>query len=237
MLEKYVGIGDKIELRLRQGILTKDEEKEQKVYFSKVNQLLDEDKVEILMPIEQSRLVLLPRNVLFVMIIYTSKGLYQCEVKMTERYKSGNVLLQVVELTSPLKKYQRREFYRYGCNIPVVTRSLSEEEKEMLVWDETVEGTEGWTLDIGGGGVRFRTGEKYEVHELILCSMNLELKVGVKKIEALGRVLSVKPVKNADTDTFEVRIQFKKISNRDREMIIQYIFEDERKRRKHDSGF
>lgn len=234
MLEKYIGIGNKVELTLRHGILTKEEEKEQKIYITKVNQLLDEDKMEILMPIEKSTLVLLPRNEIFTMVVYTTKGLYQCDVKITDRYKSGNVMLQAVELITPLKRYQRREFYRYNCTLPVYTRALSEEEKEMLVWDETIERKEGWTLDIGGGGIRFRSEEKYQPHELILCIIHLEIKGEMREVETLGKILSLKPVK--DTDAYEMRVQFKKISHRDRESVIQYIFEDERKRRKHDNG-
>lgn len=235
MLEKYVRVGDKVELRLRHGILTEEEEKALKIYLSKINMILDEDKVEILMPIEQSRLVLLPRNVIFVMVVYTSNGLYQCDVKMTERYKSGNIALQVVELISPLKRFQRREYYRYSCNIPVLSRNLTEEEQEMFVLDETLEKADGWALDIGGGGVRFCTEQKYVPRELVVCELQLEVKDSVKSIETIGRVLSVKPIK--DSGTFETRVQFKRISNKDRETIIQYIFEDERKRRKLDNGF
>lgn len=234
MLEKYVGIGNKVELQVRHGILTEEEEKALKIYVSKINQVLDEDKIEILMPIEQSHLVLLPRNEIFTMVIYTKKGLYQCDVKIQDRYKNGNVMLQSVELISPLKRYQRREFYRYNCNIPVFTRSLSDEEKEMLVWDETIERTEGWTQDIGGGGIRFRTVDKYELHELILCILHIELKEEARDVEAIGKVLAIKPVK--DSELYEMRLQFKRISHRDREWIIHYIFEDERKRRKRDNG-
>ena len=65
-------------------------------------------------------------------------------------------------------------------------------------------------------------------------NLKLEIKNSVKEIQALGKILSVRPVK--DSDLFEVRVQFEKISNTAREQIIQYIFEDERKRRKKNSG-
>ena len=85
MLEKYVNDGDKVEIRPIQRASLKEEQPEQRVFLSKVNQILGEDKLEILMPLEQSRMVLLPRNIVLNMVIYTANGLFQCEVKATDR--------------------------------------------------------------------------------------------------------------------------------------------------------
>ena len=236
MIEKYLSPGDKVEIRFAQRTAITDEntERKYKIYLSKISQMLDEDQIEILMPIEQSRMVLLPRNAIGLLVVYTSNGLYQCEVKVAERYKKDNIYLQVLELVSGIKKYQRREFYRYNCTIPVFSRSLTEEEQKNMVWDETQKGIEGSTLDIGGGGIRYMVSEQMTSGESVICYLKLEIKNTMKEIQALGKILSVKPVK--DSNLFEVRVQFEKISNAAREQIIQYIFEDERKRRKKNSG-
>lgn len=235
MLDKYVKVGDKVEIRpLHRASLTEGETQEEKIYLSKINQILSDDKLEILMPIEQSRIILLPRSIALNLVIYTSNGLYQCEVKATERYKTGNIFLQMLELTGPIKRYQRREFYRYSCTVPVFGRSLSEEEEENLIWDDTVPGVEGTSFDIGGGGVRFRIGQNFKKGEIILCILHLDVKGVTREIQTLGKVLSVNEIKNSND--FEVRVQFERITHKDRELIIQYIFEDERKRRKHDNG-
>lgn len=236
MIEKYLSPGDKVEIRFAQRIALTDEntERKYKTYLSKINQMLDEDQIEILMPIEQSRMVLLPRNAMGTLVIYTSNGLFQCEVKVADRYKKDNIYLQVLELISGIKKYQRREYYRYSCTVPVFSRCLSEEEQKTMVWDETQKGIEGSTLDIGGGGVRYLVSEQMTSGEMVICYLELEIKNTVKEIQALGKILSVRPVK--DSNLFEIRVQFEKISNAAREQIIQYIFEDERKRRKKSSG-
>lgn len=236
MIEKYLTPGDKVEIRFAQRMAITDDsiERKYKTYLSKINQMLDEDQIEVLMPIEQSRMVLLPKNAVGTMVIYTSNGLFQCEVKVTERYKKDNIYLQVLELMSGVKKYQRREFYRYSCTVPIFCRALTEEEERSLVWDETQKGIEGSTLDIGGGGVRYLVSEQMTSNQMVVCFLELEIKNAVKEIQALGRILSVRPVK--DSDMFEVRVQFEKISNAAREQIIQYIFEDERKRRKKSNG-
>lgn len=230
MLGKYVEVGSRVELRP----IRKDSNIE-KTHISKVNQVLGSDKLEILMPIEDSKIVLLARNILYDLYIYSSGGLFQCKVKAGERYKSGNIYLQQLVVLSQIKKCQRREFYRYECAIPISSRHLYEEEKKSLVWNEMVPGVEGETLDIGGGGVRFKTKESYEPGEMMVCILKLPINEGEKEIQTLGKVLSVKSVEF--TKYFEVRVQFEKISNKARENIIQYIFEDERKRRKKNSGF
>ena len=236
MIEKYLSPGDKVEIRFAQRMAITDEntERKYKTYLSKINQMLDEDQIEILMPIEQSRMVLLPRNAMGTLVIYTSNGLFQCEVKVADRYKKDNIYLQVLELISGIKKYQRREYYRYSCTVPVFSRCLTEEEQRTMVWDESQKGIEGSTLDIGGGGVRYLVSEQMTSGEMVICYLELEIKNTVKEIQALGKILSVRPVK--DSNLFEVRVQFEKISNAAREQIIQYIFEDERKRRKKSNG-
>ena len=109
-----------------------------------------------------------------------------------------------------------------------------EEEKDNMVWDDSLPCIEGTSFDIGGGGVRFRVDKSYEAKEMILCVLHLEIKGNVRNIEAMGKVLSTSQIKNSES--YEVRVQFEKISNRDRELIIQYIFEDERRRRRQESG-
>ena len=70
MLEKYVKDGDKVELRQIQRVSMRSEEQpEQRIYISKINQILGDDKVEIMMPLEQSRMVLLSRNIVLNMVI------------------------------------------------------------------------------------------------------------------------------------------------------------------------
>ncbi len=234
MVEKYLSPGDKVELKPRRRIDAKDGE-ESKVYISKVNQVLDEDRLEIMMPMEQQKMVLLPRNARFNITVYNPKGVYQCEVKIADRYKSGTIFCQVLELLTGIRKYQRREYYRYSCTVPVFCRKLLEDEKETLIWDESIKGMEGYSLDIGGGGIRFIIEENFPTDELVICHIPLEIRNSVREIQGIGKVLSSKLVKDS-TKLYEVRVQFEVMSNATREDIIQYIFEDERKKRRSNNG-
>lgn len=235
MIDKLFSPGSKIELHpIRKGP-KKDGEKD-RIYISQINQVLGEDKIEILMPIEQGKLILLPVNSMYSVVAFTSKGMFQCDVRIIERYKSGNIHLQVVELVTPIKKYQRREYYRYSCSLPITTRRLEDAEKERLVWDHDLPGVQGIVIDIGGGGIRFLTEQMYEAGEDIICCVKLESRGELKEIQALGRVLSSKEVTKGN-EKKEVRVRFEIISNSTREEIIQFIFEDERRRRRKNNSW
>ena len=233
MIEKYLNPGDKVEIQFEQRVTLPDNkiQVKKRIYISKINQVLSEDKVEIMMPIEQSKLVLLPRSVVGNLVVYTGNGLFQCKIKVGDRYKNGNIYLQVLELISGIKKYQRREFYRYSCTIPLYCRLLTDEEKKSLVWDQTKRGDVCQVLDIGGGGIRFTTDKIYQEGDLIICFLELEGSKGIQNIQAIGKVLACRQVKNSGR-FYEVRIQFEKIANDMREKIVQFIFDDERRKRK-----
>lgn len=93
-----------------------------------------------------------------------------------DRYKSNNVYVLVMELTSNLRKYQRREYYRFSCALDMCARNLEEEEIEALEKNSPYELQPGLPLkhsiivDISGGGLRFMSTQRYEPGSLILCS-------------------------------------------------------------------
>lgn len=239
MISKYVEPGDKLELVLLEHDKNKDDESGKRVYLSKVNDILSEDRLEILMPIEKTKLILLPVDAEYDMAIYSKNGLYQCFVRVIDRYKSDNMYLLVVELTSNLRRNQRREYYRFSCALEMCSRSLENEEVESIENDQMYSLVPGLPLkrsvivDISGGGLRFISEHKYEEGSLIYCSYHLLVNGTRKLYELVSKVLEVKPVENRK-GVFEHRVQYVNISEGIREQIIRYIFQEERKNMKKD---
>ena len=239
MISKYVELGDKLELVLVESIPGKNNEITKRVYSSKINDIVSEDRLEILMPMEKTKLVLLPVDAEYDMAIYSRNGLYQCFVRVVDRYKSDNMYLLVVELTSNLRRNQRREYYRFSCALEMCARSLETEEIEAIEHDEMFNLVPGLPLkrsvivDISGGGLRFISEQKYEEGSLIYCSYHLLINGTRKLYELVSKVLEVKPVENRK-GVFEHRVQYINISEGVREQIIRYIFQEERKNMKKD---
>lgn len=235
MLTNYVKPGQKVELQYVEKAAEETGDTLKKIYTSTVYDVLSEDRLEIMMPMEKTKLILLPVDAEFNICFYTEQGLYQCFVQIIDRYKSNNVYILVLELTSNLRKYQRREYYRFSCALEMEARDLLEEEK-MAVEQEDYHLIPGLPLkrsvivDISGGGLRFVSTQKYEENSLIYCTYYLMLNGQKKKYELVGKILSVKEIQGK-AGTYEHRVQYMNLDVDEREEIIRYIFEEERKHR------
>lgn len=240
MLTRLVAPGDKIDLQTIES-LREEKEDDKKVYYSQVHEILSSDRMEIIMPTEKTKLILLPVDSVYDMVIYTQGTIYQCFVRIVDRYKSNNLYILVVELTSNLQRYQRREFYRFSCALEMSARTLADEEIKLLEKKEKFKAIPGFPLkkgiivDISGGGLRFITEETYEKDSLIYCTYQFLLNGENKECNMVGKILSVKPVENRD-GVYEHRIKYIDIEVEKREEIIRYIFQEERKNRKKETG-
>lgn len=241
MIEQYVHLGQRVELEAVTRIIADGEPQQlKKVYSSKVFDILSSERLEILMPYEQRKLVLLPVDKEYTMYFYVENGIMECSARIVDRYKTSNTFILVVELLTPLRKYQRREYYRYSCALELETREISEEERTFLdtplmefVQELPLE--KSVIVDISGGGLRFISGQRYKEGTLLYCKYNLSDDEEQKMYEIVGRVLHVMPLEKRP-GYFEHRIQYHNIDNRKREEIIRYIFEQERRNRKKEKG-
>ena len=237
MLTDLVMDGDKVELQsMDRHMNSEDEEKKTKVYTTKVYTVLTDDRVEIMMPMEKTKLILLPVDGVYDLCFYTQKGLYQCYARIYDRYKSNNVYVIALELTSNLRKHQRREYFRFSTVIDMRIRELKKEEIDSLqtVKPVIVPGLplrRGLICDISGGGMRVITDTLFEEDKYVYGSFNININGKIKEFETTGKVLKAQDLVNRPGE-YEHRIQFINMSNDDREEIIKYIFEEERRLRR-----
>ena len=240
MLSKYILPGERIELQAVAKGLKAESDANKKVYQSKVFDILTEDRLEITMPMEKTKLILLPVDAEYDMYFYAKSGLFQCFARIIDRYKSNNVYILVVELTSNLRKFQRREYYRFSCALEMGTRILEEEEVTAVdkKQDYLVPGLplqRSVVVDISGGGIRFVADRKYEVGSLMYCKYQLVINGNVKEYNLVGKILHCYEIANRPGD-YEHRLRYINITEAEREEIIRYIFEEERKNRQRERG-
>ena len=203
-------------------------------YQSKVLDVLSEDRLEILMPMEKSKIVPLPVDGEYDLYFFTDGGLYQCYARVTDRYKDNSVYVLVMDLISNLRKYQRREYYRLSCALEMNSRPLQVDEarlaeagrKEVKVPNLPLK--DSVVVDISGGGLRFVADYAYEVESLIMCRYRLMIGKEEKEYNLVGKVLAVKELENRP-GSFEHRIQYLNMDTEEREEIIKYIFDEERR--------
>ena len=89
--------------------------------------------------------------------------------------------------------------------------------------------------DISGGGARFISRTQYPVGSEVMFRFSLFVSGKMNEYSLHGRVLFSQPMKN-NPGAFEHRMQFIHIPRDDRESIIRYIFEEERKIRRREKG-
>lgn len=242
MLSKFVTLGDKLELETVERIQGEEEKSvhARKTYKSQVYDIVSEDQIKIAMPMEQGKVILLPVDGEYNICFYTKTGLYQCLARVIDRYKSNNIFILLMEITTDMRKYQRREYYRLNCVLDMRCRKLEEDElpkvmEKVQFIDTDITLTNGIIVDISGGGARFISHEQYPVESLILFVFNLYVNGEMIEYKLVGQVLLTEVIANRNGE-YEHRIQFANIMNDDREGIIRYIFEEERKNRRRDKG-
>jgi len=229
-----VSPGDKIDLQSVDHLFSDEKVKK---YTTRVYDVLSDDKLEVVMPMEKSKLILLPIDGEYDLCFYTNQGLYQCYARIYDRYKSNNVYVLAFELTSNLRKHQRREYYRFNCVIELRARELKQEEitaveegKNFIVPGLPLR--RGIASDLSGGGMRFVTDIAYEEGSYVYCTFNLTSEGNTKEYEIISKVLTIKEVPNRPGE-YEHRIQFANLDRDTREDIIKYIFEEERRLRRN----
>lgn len=238
-----IKIGNKIEIRiLQQAAQQQNDGSKVKVYRSQVQEIRNNGWLEIAVPIEEGRMVLLPFGVRYEFVFYTKNGLYRCVAQIRERFKSNNLYLFLVEPKTQLEKFQRREYYRFECAMIMSYQVIKESEakiedmNKLKAYHSRIRPDDlpktAVAVDISGGGIRFITVEPTEEDTFLFISIQLKNESIDWTLETVGRVLSCRAVETSRKEKkYEYRVQFLLKDQRKREMIIKYIFEQERKSR------
>jgi c-di-GMP-binding flagellar brake protein YcgR len=192
--------------------------KEEIVYITKIEEVMDDKKLLIATPISEGQIVPIQINGRCVVTIYGSRGLFQCKVKVVDRIIKGTMRFLLVERISEYEKVQRREFFRLKSVIPF--RFKKDE-----IWNE------GIIKDISGGGIRFITNTDLDSNNEILCEIPLE-----EQLLSIPGIILLKEYINLELYQYQYRIQFTQLKRMQREAIIQYIFQQQRRLVQREKG-
>lgn len=223
---KVLSIGDKVDIRSMKADLDEDR---RNTYLSQIVDIVNSTQVKITMPTLGTKIVPLETGRRFECIFYTQKGLYKGEFVVEERFKEGNLPVLLLEIRTPMKKVQRREYYRYDCTLPLKYRFANRNEKIPREKISELEWKDGVILDLSGGGMRFVVTESIPKDSFLQFNLVLEIREQYKAFYIYGEVISCK-TKTNNVRLHECRVQFIRMSEPERDQIIAYIFTEERKR-------
>ena len=247
MILEKLKVGNRVDRRILQEVnQSYDSENKPEVYKSQIYDLISEYEIILTMPIISSKIILLPVDVRYELCFYTEYGLYTCDAIIKERYKESNIYVVKLEIISALTKFQRREYYRYECLTNLFFQIITDEE-ELRMFDPVEleehhrmtfpkdRATSGMIVDISGGGLRAVTTERVKENARVLLLFELEVKGEIKEMLVIGNIISCRKSEKSFDNKYELRIEFANISYKDRELIIRYIFEAERRKKNNNS--
>lgn len=226
-------IGDRIELmHIKSAIGRKVSDKK---YGS---QLLDFDgdrTAKIAMPISEGKVIPLEIDDDYNLCFFTNSGLYQCTAQIKKRYTENRMYVMDVIFLTPLKKFQRRKFYRLDCLFPIRYQIVPKEqfekkneaeqdnEKDEILWEE------GTISDLSGGGIRFHGNVECKKGDFVEIVLPLSLQSGIIPLSLYMKVVSCVHFEGSRV-AYETRGEFLNINEKERETVIKYVFEEQRRR-------
>ncbi|HHV29887.1 flagellar brake protein [Acetivibrio mesophilus] len=214
-----LNVGLKLELKL----YSADDNNDNAVFVSEFEWAENDRIIYIAAPIKKGTIYPVSINQRLELVFIKGENLYQFEGKVIGREVRHNISLLRVETTSEIQKIQRREFFRFDCSIPVGYRIAG---KTKI--DTAQRGfTKSYTRDLSGGGVCIRLKEKIETGELLDCELSLN---DFNKVSFTGRVVRLTEYESKnEIYKYEIGVLFEAIEDRDRERIISYIFQEQRR--------
>lgn len=251
MLRDILSIGDKIDIKR----LDRNNKPvhNARTFVSQLIDFVDYDVLQIAAPIELGKIIILEVGENYNLCFYSEKGLYQCNCTVLSNHRDNNIIVTVVRVTGNLEKVQRRQYYRLECIHEIEYRIVTKEEEildrklhleEYRNQEERAEirrrlsqldqaWIKGAITDISGGGARFSSSELHNKGDKIRIKLDILLQGQLKKMVLHADIIASNKIANR-VGVYEHRVAFNDITQRDREDLIKYIFEQERKRRKGD---
>lgn len=235
-MQEIIAVGNKIEMELLvNGEPITDKEK-RRTLLCRIMDLPGVSLIRVTMPFHEGRIVPLAIGDQYQVTVLSQKGIYSCPCVVVRRLKEGNLFLADMEMQAALKKVQRREFFRHECRLPAQYRIVANAEEELSEAElESQEWKKGVILDISGGGVRLISEYKEEAKQLIQVRFPMTVEGEKKECFQYGQLLTSIPNTN-NKILYEQRIEFERIGDKEREVIIRYIFDEERKRISKEKG-
>lgn len=243
MISSIIKPGCKVDIRMLQQVKREQETGQvAQIFKSKICDVDKAGKIQLYMPMDGSKYILLPLDLRYEFVFYTENGLYRCEGKVTERFKTNNIYMIAITITTQPSKFQRREYYRYECLMDLRYTMLTKEQAELpdlgqikvALEENPVEEKTGFIMDISGGGIRFVSKEKYERGDCLLMFIKLNNTKFNKEYGMVGAIIQ-SDLLDTTTEKYQNRVQFMIKDVKVREEIIQFIFEEERRNR-HKKG-
>jgi len=220
MFADEIKLGDRIEI-------SKKSNPNLKTYVSIVEENIGNNKICAYAPISYGKLIKLNTIEVYSMVFFTEKGMYRFDTKITGYSNKDGFGFMEITLINNGEKIQRRHYYRFNCIMRFKFEKLNEENealsddefyKKMLFIDD------GIIKDLSGGGIKFVSDIRLEEKDII----KMIISIGEKYIICSGEIVGKQNFSRAYYK-YQYRVMFTDILDKNKELIIKYIFQQQRR--------
>jgi c-di-GMP-binding flagellar brake protein YcgR len=211
-INKYLQLDEKIHLVL-------DNEYDKHEYMSRVENISEDGTIEALIPIYRNRIIYIKNDSIVKVIVSREGAIYEFRAKVVSKI-FGVIPLLKLERISDISKIQRRDFYRLKIAKSIKVRKIINLKEKHF--DEYVNAT---AIDISGGGLCFSSTKELDFNDLIEVSIELS----GKPITIFCKVLRRGIKDDDESNRFIYGVAYEKITEIERNIIMRFIFEEQRK--------
>ena len=199
-------------------------------YKSSFSDKLTDSMWEITMPVDSGRVVLFQLGTQFDFIIYTqNKTILKSSAIVRQRYRKENMYFLAIELINNLEKIQRRQFFRAESE-PEFCKKMY---KNHAINSKNMNTVKSVILDISGGGIRFSLSTPLEEGTYFMAQFSLALEECTQQFNIVCKVINC--TQSLDyADRYFARSKFIFDRMTEREKIVRFVFEEERRIRRRE---
>jgi len=212
-----IRVGDRVEITLRSDMGTG------KRYASMVEEIRADKTVLLQAPKLMGQSFQLSKRGRYSLLFQTEGGAsrYRFDASIVGYMDVSGYCMMIVKILNDGMKVQRREFYRIDCKLPVKFTTVDENNEHL---DDQSDMQSGIVRNISGGGMAFTT--KHDMEEDVrLC---LSMVLNGEHLVAFGRVVEKKLCLYGD-HRYQYNLQFHAMPDADQEIVIGFIFDEQRK--------
>lgn len=188
-------------------------------YLSKVVQVHENGTIDVLIPISKKQMLYIKKDTILNVIAARESAIYEFKAKLVNKLFGKEPLLQL-ERVSEVIKIQRRNYYRLKVLKSIkVRRAVNIKEK---LYEEYFSAS---LVDLSGGGIGINSINKLEENDIV--EINMELNSNT--VNMFGKVVRIELLLNNKQEMYNYGIHFEKITEIDRNSIMRFIFEEQRK--------
>ncbi|WP_066507365.1 flagellar brake protein [Abyssisolibacter fermentans] len=206
------------EFKIGQKITIQKDYRNDEEFKSQIVDIFDDDFYKILRPISKSKLVpLYDGSYLTIKYYVPNKGRYSFKAKIVKQLDNKYEI--IVKNIGEFQKIQERNHFRLPIELEII-KKFEKQTEDIDIKENCI------TKDISGTGARILCNYKHKINDIIKCNFSLD-----DSIELDAKIVRINRI-DSRTYKYSLGIEFIKLDKRVKEILVKYIFKQQREMRK-----